>query len=84
MASAETFFKDIKRNPERYYIVHYSSETLFEPDGNKAMSPRITSIVVRHNQSGQTLSFATTSMKIVMRASRSTSTSMERPPTVCT
>ena len=59
VASAETFFKDIKRHPERFYIVHYSSETLYEPDGERAMSPRITSIVVRHYQTGQTLSFAT-------------------------
>ncbi|MYZ49902.1 hypothetical protein [Propylenella binzhouense] len=59
MASAESFFRDIKRDPGRYYIIHYSSETLFDPDAEKAPSPRITSIVVRHYQSGQTLSFAT-------------------------
>lgn len=58
MASPETFFKDIARHPDRFYIIHYSSQSLFDGD-DAALSPRITSVVVRHYPTGQTVSFAT-------------------------
>lgn len=59
MADANTFFKDVKRNPDRYYIIHYSSQSLYDellaPGEN---SPRITSIVVMHMSTRQTVTFA--------------------------
>ena len=51
-------FTDVRRHPERFYIIHYSSQSLFDTEAG-AYSPRITSVVVRHYQSGQTVSFAT-------------------------
>jgi hypothetical protein len=51
------FFKQIKKHPERFYLIHYSSEGLFD-DGLDGMSPRITSIVAMHYATGQTVSFA--------------------------
>jgi hypothetical protein len=47
MVDARTFFKAIRKNPTQYFIIHYSSEMLFDEnlEGN---SPRITSIVVMH------------------------------------
>jgi hypothetical protein len=56
--SAQTFFKDVKASPERFYIIHYSSQSLYDAEAG-AHSPRITSIVVRHYVTGQTVSFAT-------------------------
>jgi hypothetical protein len=39
-------FKKISKNPERYYIIHYSCQSLY--DDNEGLSPRIASIVVMH------------------------------------
>lgn len=52
------FFDEVERHPDRFYIIHYSSQSLFDAEA-EAFSPRITSIVIRHFQSGQTVSFAT-------------------------
>jgi hypothetical protein len=57
MTSEKTFFKDVKRHPDRFYIIHYSSQSLFDAEGG-ALSPRITSVVVRHYETGQTVSFS--------------------------
>jgi hypothetical protein len=57
MPVAGTFFKDISKHPDRFYIIHYSSQSLFDAEAG-AHSPRITSIVVRHFVSGQTVSFS--------------------------
>lgn len=51
-------FRDVQRHADRFYIVHYSSQSLFDAEAG-AFSPRITSVVVRHYESGQTVSFAT-------------------------
>lgn len=56
MNTPSSFLKEIKRHPERFYIIHYSSEGLYDGTG---LSPRITSIVVMHYSTRQTLSFAT-------------------------
>ena len=53
-----TFWNDIKRHPDRFYLIHYSSQSLYDSEAG-ALSPRITSIVVRHYDSAQTVSFAT-------------------------
>jgi hypothetical protein len=58
VVSAAKFFDDVRENPDRFYIIHYSSQSLFDAEVG-ALSPRITSIVVRHFTSGQTVSFAT-------------------------
>ena len=58
VASAKKFFEQVKKNPERIYLIHYSSQSLYDAESG-AYSPRITSVVVRHYQSGQTVSFAT-------------------------
>ncbi len=57
MTDAKSFFKAIRKSPEQYFIIHYSSEMLFdeELEGN---SPRVTSIVVMHYATSQTQSFA--------------------------
>jgi hypothetical protein len=52
------FFEEVENHPERFYIIHYSSQSLFDAEAGEH-SPRITSVVVRHYQSGQTVSFAT-------------------------
>ena len=58
MGEAANFFKEIKKHPDRFYLIHYSSQSLYDA-GAGAHSPRITSIVVRHYSTGQTVSFAT-------------------------
>ncbi len=56
------FWSEIKVSPNQFYIIHYSSQSLFDSegiDGQGALSPRITSIVIRHFATSQTISFAT-------------------------
>jgi hypothetical protein len=57
VADSAKFLKEIKERPEKYYVIHYSSESLYDKtiQGN---APRITSIVVVHYASGQITSFA--------------------------
>ena len=55
--SIGNLFREIKRHPERFYIIHYSSQALYD-EGLDGLSPRITSIVVMHFASRQTVSFA--------------------------
>jgi len=54
---AENFFRSVKKHPERFYIIHYSSQSLYD-EGVDGFSPRITSIVVMHYSTRQTVSFA--------------------------
>jgi len=54
---SNNFLKAAKRHAERYFIIHYSSQSLYD-DEQQGLSPRITSIVVRHLATGQTVSFA--------------------------
>jgi hypothetical protein len=54
---SENFFKSIEKHPERFYIIHYSSQSLYD-EGVEGFSPRITSIVVMHYSTRQTVSFA--------------------------
>ena len=58
MQLMKNFFTEVGRHADRIYIIHYSSQSLFDAEAN-GLSPRITSIVVRHYQTGQTVSFAT-------------------------
>jgi hypothetical protein len=57
MVEVTDFFKQIKRHPDRFYIIHYSSQGLYD-EGLDGMSPRITSIVAMHYSTRQTVSFA--------------------------
>jgi hypothetical protein len=54
---ANSFFKTIKKHPDRFYLIHYSSERLFD-ESTGGFSPRITSIVVMHYQTRQIQSYA--------------------------
>ena len=54
---SRAFLGAVKAHPERYFIIHYSSQSLYDDD-QQGLSPRITSIVVRHLATGQTVSFA--------------------------
>ena len=54
---AANFFKEIEKHPEQFYIVHYSSQSLFDEDTN-GLSPRITSIAAMHFATRQTVSFS--------------------------
>lgn len=54
------FLKQLKRNPENFYIIHYSCQSLY--DDNEALSPRITSIAITHYATEQTVSFSTHSI----------------------
>jgi hypothetical protein len=54
------FFKEVKSNPERFYLIHYSSESLYDEGlARQGLSPRITSIVVMHLSTRQIITFAT-------------------------
>jgi hypothetical protein len=57
MVDETNFFKEIRKHPDRYYIIHYSSERLFDETVGD-LSPRITSIVVMHYGTGQIQSYA--------------------------
>ena len=59
MSEAGDFFRNIKRNPDRFYIIHYSSQSLYDEGVDRGgLSPRITSIVVMHLSTRQTVTFA--------------------------
>lgn len=55
MASADGFFASVKKSPEKYYIIHYSSEGL--SDNLVGHTPKITSIVIQHYSTRQVVSF---------------------------
>jgi hypothetical protein len=57
LMGAENFWEIIKKHPDRFYIIHYSSQSLYD-EGVDGLSPRITSIVVMHYATRQTVSFA--------------------------
>lgn len=51
------FFRSTKKQPDRFYIVHYSCQNL--NDDNEGLSPRVTSIAILHLGTGQVVSFST-------------------------
>ena len=57
MVDSDNFFQSVKKHPDRFYIIHYSSQSLYD-EGVDGLSPRITSIVVMHYATRQTVSFA--------------------------
>jgi len=62
------FIKSVKKNPENFFIIHYSCQNL--NDDNEALSPRITSIAINHYITGQSVSFSTHSISEELRISR--------------
>jgi len=53
---SKEFIKELKSNPKRFYIIHYSCQNFY--DDSQRLSPRITSIAIQHHSSGQALSFS--------------------------
>lgn len=51
------FFKMVHKHADQFFVIHYSSQSLFD-EGTEGLSPRITSIVVMHYATRQTVSFA--------------------------
>jgi len=68
ISSQSEFFNEIKKHPERFYIVHYSCQSLY--DDNEGLSPRITSIAVVHYATDQAISFSTHSVAEELGISR--------------
>jgi hypothetical protein len=54
--NAKKALDSLCENPEMTLIIHYSCENLY--DYNKGQTPRITSIAIKHYQTGQTYSFS--------------------------
>lgn len=53
---SKKFIREAKKNPENFYIIHYSCQSLY--DDNETLSPRITSIAITHYATEQTVSFS--------------------------
>jgi hypothetical protein len=60
MSEASSFLRGVRDHPQTYYIIHYSSQSLYDEGvQGDGLSPRITSIVVMHLSTRQTVTFAT-------------------------
>lgn len=66
--NSSQFIHQVKRNPENFYVIHYSCQSLY--DDNEALSPRITSIGISHYATEQTVSFSTHSIAEELHISR--------------
>jgi hypothetical protein len=55
--TTSNFFRAVAKAPELFYIIHYSSQSLYDAD-SEGYSPRITSIAVMHFATRQTTSFS--------------------------
>jgi len=60
ISSCGEFIRGIKKDPQNFYLIHYSCQSLYDDCGG--LSPRITSIAVTHFASEQTVSFSTHSI----------------------
>jgi len=68
LSDSRNFLKQVAKQPEIYFLVHYSCQSL--NDDNEGLSPRITSIGVTHFASEQTVSFSTHAIAEEMGISR--------------
>lgn len=68
ISSSRGFFCRIRKEPESFYIIHYSCQSL--NDDNEGLSARITSIGVTHFSTEQTVSFSTHAMAEEMGIAR--------------
>lgn len=60
------FFKSVAKEPDQFYVIHYSSQSLYDADG-EGHSPRITSIAVMHFATRQTTSFSVHAVADLLR-----------------
>jgi hypothetical protein len=60
------FFKSVAKEPDQFYIIHYSSLSLYDAD-SEGHSPRITSIAVMHFATRQTTSFSVHSVADILK-----------------
>jgi hypothetical protein len=67
--NASNFCSAVHKNPDQFYIIHYSSQSLYD-EGTEGLSPRITSIVVMHFATRQTVSFSVHAAADLMGISR--------------
>lgn len=68
ITNSRQFIKAVKSNPENFFLIHYSCQSL--NDDNDALSPRITSIAINHYPTGQSISFSTHSIAEEMKIPR--------------
>lgn len=68
IADSRAFIKEVKKNPQNFYLIHYSCQSLY--DDNEALSPRITSIAISHYANGQVVSFSTHAIAEELHISR--------------
>ncbi|MDQ0315708.1 hypothetical protein [Amorphus orientalis] len=66
--NSSEFISQIRRNPENFYIIHYSCQSLY--DDNDGLPPRITSIAISHFATEQAVSFSTHSIAEELHISR--------------
>lgn len=64
----DRILKNIKKNPQDFYVIHYSCQSLY--DDNEGLSPRITSIAITHLATRQTVSFSTHAVAEELKISR--------------
>jgi hypothetical protein len=67
--NASNFFGSVVKAPDQFFIIHYSSQSLYDA-GSEGMSPRITSIAVMHFATRQTTSFSVHATAELMKISR--------------
>jgi hypothetical protein len=67
--NAANFFKIIDKEPDQFFIIHYSSQSLYDTD-SRGFSPRITSIAVMHFANQQTESFSVHATAELLRIPR--------------
>ena len=60
------FFKSVAQEPDQFYVIHYSSQSLYDAD-SEGHSPRITSIAVMHFATRQTTSFSVHAVADLLR-----------------
>lgn len=60
------FFKSVANEPDQLYVIHYSSQSLYDAD-SEGHSPRITSIAVMHFATRQTTSFSVHAVADLLR-----------------
>jgi hypothetical protein len=68
ISNSRDFIHEVKRHPERFYIIHYSCQSLY--DDNDELSPRITSIAITHFATEQTISFSTHAIAEILHVNR--------------
>lgn len=71
--TSRRFFDSLVKNPNQFFIIHYSSQSLYDPHSGR-MLPRITSIAALYFGTGQTTSFPVHAQADPMHCRRCSST----------